>query len=117
MSILNRPYFRDEEAAFAFLEGIVWKSGTECPHCGVVGTAYRIKANPAKRVRFGLWKCKDYRKQFTVKVGTVLEHARLAFMGRRDARPRVALFAQVSPKPRKTERERHRSVQRSSGIT
>ncbi len=77
MSILNRPYFRDEEAAFAFLEGIVWKDGTECPHCGVVGTAYKIAANPAKRVRLGLWKCKDCRKQFTVKVGTVFEHARL----------------------------------------
>jgi transposase-like protein len=77
MSILNRPYFREEEAAFAFLESIVWKTGTECPHCGVVGTAYRIAPNPAKRVRLGLWKCKDCRKQFTVKVGTVFEHARL----------------------------------------
>jgi transposase-like protein len=77
MSILNRPYFRDEEAAIAFLEGIVWPHGAVCPHCGVVGTAYRIKANPAKRVRRGLWKCRDCRKQFTVKVGTVFEHARL----------------------------------------
>lgn len=77
MSILSRPYFRDEEAAFAFLESIVWKDGTECPHCGVVGTAYRIKANRAKRIRVCLWKCKDCRKQFTVKVGTVFEHARL----------------------------------------
>jgi transposase-like protein len=77
MSVLNRPYFQTEEAAYAFLEGIVWPSGTICPHCGVVGTAYKIAANPAKRVRYGLWKCRDCRKQFTVKIGTVFEHARL----------------------------------------
>jgi transposase-like protein len=77
MSILNRPYFRDEEAAHRFLEGIVWPDGSECPHCGVVGAAYKIAANPAKRVRYGLWKCRECRKQFTVKVGTVFEHARL----------------------------------------
>ncbi|MGH7014286.1 MAG: IS1595 family transposase [Stellaceae bacterium] len=77
MSILNRPYFRDEEAAHAFLESILWPSGPVCPHCGVIGTAYKIAANPAKRVRYGLWKCKDCRKQFTCKVGTVFEHARM----------------------------------------
>ncbi len=77
MSILNRPYFRDEEAAHAFLESILWPSGTVCPHCGVVGTAYKIAANPEKRVRYGLWKCRDCRKQFTCKVGTVFEHARV----------------------------------------
>ncbi|HTY65489.1 MAG TPA: IS1595 family transposase [Alphaproteobacteria bacterium] len=77
MSILNRPYFRDEEAAHAFLESILWPSGPVCPHCGVVGTAYKIAANPAKRVRYGLHKCRDCRKQFTVKVGTVFEHARV----------------------------------------
>lgn len=77
MSILNRPYFLDENAAHAFLESILWPSGPVCPHCGVIGTAYKITANPAKRVRYGLHKCKDCRKQFTVKVGTVFEHARM----------------------------------------
>lgn len=77
MSILNEPYFRDEEAAHSFLEGILWKDGTVCPHCGVIGRAYRIKANPAKRVRYGLHKCGACKKQFTVKVGTAFEHARI----------------------------------------
>lgn len=77
MSILSRPYFLDEDAAHAFLEGILWPDGPECPHCGVIGTAYKIAANPAKRVRYGLWKCRDCRKQFTCKVGTVFEHARV----------------------------------------
>jgi transposase-like protein len=77
MSILNQPYFRDEEAAHAFLESIVWKDGPVCPHCGVIGHAYRIKANPAKRVRYGLHKCGACKRQFTVKIGTVFEHLRI----------------------------------------
>jgi hypothetical protein len=36
-----------------------------------------VKANPAKRIRLGLWRCGDCKKQFTVKVGTVFEHLRL----------------------------------------
>src|SRR5262249_27361688 len=64
-------------AAYTFLEKIVWPDGTVCPHCGVIGTAYKIKANPDKRVRYGLWKCRDCRKQFTSKLNTVFEHARV----------------------------------------
>jgi hypothetical protein len=36
-----------------------------------------VKANPAKRIRLGLWRCGDCKRQFTVKVGTVFEHLRL----------------------------------------
>jgi transposase-like protein len=43
----------------------------------VIGGADKIAANPAKRVRYGLWKCRECRKQFTCKVGTVFEHARV----------------------------------------
>lgn len=79
MSILSKPYFHDEEAAFRYLEAIVWGDETVCPHCGNVNQQrlYRIKANPEKRVRHGLWKCADCRKQFTAKMGTVFEHARI----------------------------------------
>jgi len=79
MSILNRSYFRDEEAAHAFLESILWPEGPVCPHCGGISKAYRIAANPERRVRHGLWKCaqKECRKQFTVKMASVFEHARI----------------------------------------
>jgi transposase-like protein len=77
MSVLSQPHFHDEEAAFAFLEEALSPAGPVCPHCGVVGNASRIKANPEKRIRFGLHKCRDCGKQFTVKVGTVFEHARI----------------------------------------
>src|SRR3954470_17125336 len=77
MSVLSKPWFHDEEAAFAFLEDVIWPNGPVCPHCGCTGRIGKIKANIEKRVRFGLHKCGDCKKQFTVKVGTVFEHARI----------------------------------------
>lgn len=77
MSVLSRPYFHDEEAAFAFLEGLLWPQGPVCAHCGGMGRMTRVKANVEKRIRMGLWRCGDCKKQCTVKVGTVFEHARI----------------------------------------
>ena len=86
MSILSSPHFHDEAKAFAYLESIVWADGIVCPKCGVVGgKVYDLagvrtkpsKKNPNGKVRHGLKKCGACRKQFTVKVGTVFEHARM----------------------------------------
>jgi transposase-like protein len=81
MSILAKKYFRDEPAAFAHLEGILWPEGPICPHCGVIGKAGRLNGVKGKNgnVRPGLWKCysKECRKQFTVRVGTVFECAHI----------------------------------------
>lgn len=77
MSVLSKPYFHDEEAAFAYLESVIWTDGAVCPHCGGVDRITKVKANPEKRIRVGLWRCGDCKKQFTVKVGTVFEHARI----------------------------------------
>jgi transposase-like protein len=75
--MLSRSYFHDEEKAFEFLESVIWANGRTCPHCGGVDRITKVKANPAKRIRLGLWRCGDCKRQFTVKVGTVFEHARL----------------------------------------
>src|ERR1700722_11729653 len=81
MSLLDRKYFKDEAAAFAHLEAILWAEGVVCPHCGTVDQAGRLKGVKGKngQVRPGLWKCysKGCRKQFTVKVGTVFESAHI----------------------------------------
>ena len=86
MSVLSSPHFHDEAKAFTFLESIVWADGVTCPHCGVVGgrvydlAGVRSKPsvkNPEGVVRHGLKKCGECRAQFTVKVGTVFEHARM----------------------------------------
>jgi transposase-like protein len=77
MSVLCRPYFHDEEKAFAYLESVLWADGIVCPHCGGMERITKVKANPAKRIRLGLWRCGDCKGQFTVKVGTVFEHGRI----------------------------------------
>ena len=77
MSVLSRPEFHSEEAAFRHLESIVWAGMPVCPHCGGVDRITSVKANPAKRIRVGLHRCGDCKGQFTVKVGTVFEHMRL----------------------------------------
>ena len=75
MSVLSKPYFHDEAKAFEYLESILWADGVVCPHCGVVdGRVYSLEG---KSTRVGLKKCGECRKQFTVKVGTVFEHARM----------------------------------------
>ena len=77
MSALSRPEFHNEEAAFTHLEEIIWGDDKLCPHCGGLDRITKVKANPEKRIRVGLWRCGDCKKQFTVKVGTVFEHMRL----------------------------------------
>ena len=74
MSILSKKHFHNERAAFAYLESILWPDGPQCPHCGVVDQAGKLRG---KSTRIGLWKCYACRKQFTVKVGTVFEHGRI----------------------------------------
>jgi transposase-like protein len=69
-SILERPHFQNEEAAYAKLESLLWPNGPVCPHCK--GTE-RISKMQGKATRIGLYKCYTCRKQFRVTVGTVFE--------------------------------------------
>ena len=77
MSVLSRPYFHDEQAAFDFVEGIIWPKGPVCPHCGGYERISAIKPNLAKRVRYGLKKCGQCKGQFTVRMGTIFEESKL----------------------------------------
>jgi transposase-like protein len=77
MSVLDETYFRDEAKAYEKLEAVMWPKGPECPHCGVVNEAVRIPANPEKKVRHGLWRCRGCKAQFTVTVGTVFESSKV----------------------------------------
>jgi len=74
MSILNAPYFQNEEAAYAKLESIVWPHGPVCPHCG---TMERMKRMGGEATRPGLYKCYACRKQSRVTVGTVFESSHI----------------------------------------
>lgn len=74
MCNLTAPHFQDADIAREYLEALRWPNGQVCPHCGVVGNAYKLEG---KSHRLGLWKCKDCRKQFSVTVGTVFERSKI----------------------------------------
>ncbi|KPP85531.1 MAG: ISXO2-like transposase domain/Transposase zinc-ribbon domain [Rhodobacteraceae bacterium HLUCCO07] len=85
MSVLSKAYMHDEAAAFAHVESIIWPDGPVCPHCGVVDSAYRLTGvrtkpsakHPEGKERHGLWKCRECRKQFTVRKGTIFEDSHI----------------------------------------
>ena len=85
MSVLSRPYFHDEAAAFQHVEEILWPAGPVCHHCGSMEQHYALKGvrskpskkNPHGVERIGLYKCKDCRGQFTVRMGTIFEESHL----------------------------------------
>jgi transposase-like protein len=68
MSVLKAPHFRDDDAARTFLESLRWPNGPVCPHCGMIGKAYRLKQP-------GRLRCAepDCRKDFTVTTKTAME--------------------------------------------
>lgn len=74
-AVLNQPHFQDEGKAREYLEALRWPLGPICPHCGVIGTAYKLEGASH---RPGLYKCKDCREQFTVTVGTLFERSKIA---------------------------------------
>jgi transposase-like protein len=76
------PHFQDLDKAREFMEAKRWPDGPECPHCGVVGEAYRLEADLASKTakshgRKGLWKCAACREQFSVTVGTIMEDSHI----------------------------------------
>ena len=66
-----------EDRAREFLERTLWPNGAVCPHCGSIGKAYKLTPKPGKgsHVRHGVWKCKNCRKQFSVRIGTIFERS------------------------------------------
>jgi transposase-like protein len=69
-SVLSAKHLHDEEAAYKFLEALIWPEGPVCPHCGGFE---RISKMHGKATRIGLYKCYQCRQQFRVTVGTVFE--------------------------------------------
>jgi transposase-like protein len=74
MNLADNPIFHDATAAREWLEALLWPDGPVCPHCGLIGAAYRL--NGAKQ-RAGLYECKGCAEQFTVTVGTVCERSHI----------------------------------------
>ena len=70
MSVLSRPEFHNEDAAYAYVEARIWANGRVCPHCDTVDKSGKLAG---KSTRIGTYKCYSCRKPFTVKIGTIFE--------------------------------------------
>lgn len=65
-----------EAQCLEVFEEIRWPQGPRCPHCGEMARVARVVG---KSARLGLMRCNPCRKQFTVKVGTVMEDSPIRF--------------------------------------
>ena len=66
----------DEAAAVAFLEKYRWGSTPTCAHCDSC-TVYRMTDVSGQRSKRFLWRCRSCGKQYSVRVGTVMEHSHI----------------------------------------
>jgi transposase-like protein len=58
-------YFSDPDVALAFLAGLRWPNGPTCPECE--------STDPSFLKTRRIWKCRECKRQFSVKVGTIFE--------------------------------------------
>ncbi|MBL4729594.1 MAG: transposase, partial [Gammaproteobacteria bacterium] len=61
MSILSKPYFHNEEAAYEFVESKLWPNGAVCSRCK---SCERTSKMQGQSTRIGTYKCRACRKPF-----------------------------------------------------
>jgi transposase-like protein len=67
----------DETAAVEFLESQRWGNTPACIKCGSVEVYKMTDAKTGGRNRRFLWRCRDCKEQYTVRIGTVYEESRI----------------------------------------
>lgn len=67
----------DELAAVEFFENQRWGATPCCVKCGSVAVYKMTDAKTGERSKRFLWRCRDCKEQYTVRIGTVYEGSRL----------------------------------------
>jgi transposase-like protein len=67
----------DELAAVEFLEEQRWGDTPACVRCGSVDVYKMADAKTGERNSRYLWRCRDCKEQYTVRIGTVYEESRI----------------------------------------
>ena len=68
---------RDEAAAVEFMERQRWGDEPRCPHCGFTDVYQMLDRETGERNKRHLWRCRNCKTQYTVRIGTVLEDSRI----------------------------------------
>ncbi len=63
--------FPDEATATRWFESVFWTNGRECGHCFSTRTSVNKSGKPMP------YRCKDCRKFFSVRTGTVMQHSKI----------------------------------------
>ena len=66
----------DECAAVEFLEAMRWSDDPACPRCGD-SNVYKVQSRDGGRNDRYLWRCRGCGRQYTVRIGTVMEESRI----------------------------------------
>src|SRR5271156_6658739 len=67
----------DETAAVEFFEFQRWGQTPCCVKCGSVNVYKMTDAKTGERNKRFLWRCRDCKEQYTVRIGTVYEESRI----------------------------------------
>ena len=67
----------NETAAVEFLEKQRWGNTPGCVRCGSVDVYQMMDAKTGERVARYLWRCRDCKEQYTVRIGTIYEESRI----------------------------------------
>ncbi|MDE3148969.1 MAG: IS1595 family transposase [Acidobacteriota bacterium] len=68
----------DELAAVEFVEAQRWNGSPVCPRCGSAGVSQMKGKDGSRNARF-LWRCRGCKRQYTVRVGTIMEDSPVPF--------------------------------------
>ena len=63
----------NESAAVEFMEAKRWGNSPCCPRCGDADVYMMTDATTGERGARFLWRCRGCKKQYTVRVGTIME--------------------------------------------
>ena len=67
----------DEQSAVEFFESKRWGDTPACPCCGSVDVYQMMDNKTGERQKNNRWRCRDCKKQYTVRTGTVFEESRI----------------------------------------
>lgn len=67
----------DERAAVKFMERKRWGANPSCPRCGSLDVYQMKDSKTGERQADFRWRCKDCKRQHTVRIGTVFEDSRI----------------------------------------
>jgi transposase-like protein len=69
---------KNDDAAIELIEKWRWGNNPTCPHCQSPNVYKMTDAATGERNKRRLWRCRECKKQYTVRIGTAMEHSHVS---------------------------------------